>query len=65
MGWLIDYVNEYNLWDKLWFDYCQIESKLYVIELTDYIYNEPVINHLKYHYWEQLNILEANDGGNT
>jgi len=62
MGWLIDYINTYNLWDTLWFDYCQIESKMYVIELTDYIYNEPVINHLKYHYWEQLNILEVKNG---
>ena len=62
MGWLIDYINTYNLWDELWFDYCQIGLNMYVIELMDYIYNESITNHLKYHYWERLNILEVDNG---
>lgn len=57
MGWLVDYINAYNLWDELYSVYGQMS----VIELIDYIYNEPVTNHLKYHYWEQLNILEVTD----
>lgn len=62
MGWLADYINTYNLWDELSDLYCQIGSKMAVIELMDYIYKEPITNHLKYHYWEQLNILEAKNG---
>lgn len=50
MGWLVDYINTYNLWDTLYTDYCQI------------VYKSTIMNHLKYHYWEQLNILEANNG---
>ena len=65
MGWLIDYINTYDLWNELSYSWCQIRSKMTVIELIDYIYNEPVTNHLKYHYWEQLNILEVNNGRNT
>ncbi len=65
MGWLVDYVNAYNLWDVLDIKYCQIRLKASVIELIDYTYNEPILNHLKYHYWEQLNMLEANNGRNT
>ena len=62
MGWLVDYINTYNLWDVLYTDYCQIVYKNTVIELFDYIYYEPLTHHLKYHYWEQLNILEVSDG---
>lgn len=57
MGWLVDYINTYNLWDELYSVYGQMA----VIELTNYIYNEPITNHLKYHYWEQLNILEVTE----
>lgn len=62
MGWLIDYINTYNLWDVLYVGYCQIGLKMSVIELIDYTYNELITNHLKYHYWEQLNILEVDNG---
>ena len=58
MGWLIDYINAYNLWDELY----SVYGQMVVIELTNYIYNESITNHLKYHYWEQLNILEVYDG---
>ena len=65
MGWLVDYINTCNLWDVLYTDYCQIVFKGAIIESINYIFYEPIINHLMYHYWEQLNILEVNNGGNT
>ena len=58
MGWLIDYINTYNLWDELYANYCQIELKMSTIELAEHMFNGPITNHLRYHYWEQLNILE-------
>lgn len=59
MGWLVDYINAYNLWDVLYADYCQIVFKGVIIELINYIFYELITNHLMYHYWEQLNILEV------
>ncbi len=61
MDWLIDYINTYNLWDALCVGYCQTEFKMSVMELFNYTYYEPVMNHLRYHYWEQLNILEVDN----